>query len=168
MDPCGAVPTNSDRQTASLAHKTVLVGSGEALMEETYNTLQSQHEDVNSKHSRTTSTNSITKLVSRPAPRQPTRQSTSNRSTTIMSRHSSSKNSKQSPYQLMSSDSPADQAKAMSQVSPGFIFVIFLCPALISSLSPILSSSFSSRLSCSAFQLFLCAHTPAQLSADFA
>lgn len=31
----------------------------------------------------------------------------------------------QQQYQLMSSGTPADQARAMSQVSPGFIFVIF-------------------------------------------
>lgn len=43
-----------------------------------------------------------------------------------MSRHSSSQGNKTSAqYQLMSSESPADQARSMSQVSPGFIFVIF-------------------------------------------
>lgn len=51
---------------------------------------------------------------------------------TTMSRKPSSQGSKSSQqYQLMSSESPADQARSLSQVSPGFIFVIFLCPALL-------------------------------------
>lgn len=33
--------------------------------------------------------------------------------------------SQQQQYQLKSTDAPADQAKSLSQVSPGFIFVIF-------------------------------------------
>lgn len=44
-----------------------------------------------------------------------------------------------SQYQLMSSESPADQARSLSQVSPGFIFVIFplYCPcSLFPSLLP--------------------------------
>jgi len=47
--------------------------------------------------------------------------------TAEMSRHSSAQSSSKGTqqYQLMSSESPADQAKSMSQVSPGFIFVIF-------------------------------------------
>ena len=56
-----------------------------------------------------------------------------------MSRHSSAVTSKGvQQYQLMSSETPADQARSLSQVSPGFIFVIspmskrcFLCPALL-------------------------------------
>lgn len=43
-----------------------------------------------------------------------------------MSRQTAQGGSKQpAPYQLKSSDSPADQARSLSQVSPGFIFVIF-------------------------------------------
>lgn len=43
-----------------------------------------------------------------------------------MSRHSQVQGGKESPqYQLMSSETPAEQARTMSQVSPGFIFVIF-------------------------------------------
>lgn len=43
-----------------------------------------------------------------------------------MSRQSSQGGNINPPqYQLTSSESPADQAKSMSQVSPGFIFVIF-------------------------------------------
>lgn len=46
--------------------------------------------------------------------------------TANMSRHAASQsNTGPQQYQLMSSESPADQAKSMSQVSPGFIFVIF-------------------------------------------
>lgn len=57
-----------------------------------------------------------------------------------MSRHTSQESKKvnkasgsTSQYQLMSSESPADQAKSLSQVSPGFIFVIFplSCDALL-------------------------------------
>lgn len=42
-------------------------------------------------------------------------------------------------YQLMSSESPADQARSLSQVSPGFIFVIFPLSCLYCSTSPSLS-----------------------------
>ena len=65
-----------------------------------------------------------------------------------MSRHSPPQSSKAAQqYQLMSSESPADQAKSMSQVSPGFIFVIFPLSCVCFSSPPPPNFSFLSVLS---------------------